>query len=78
MAGEKDRVEGYLATVDRLEPVIHPIDADAFYASAAISLKRIADAADIANRLEAIKLLASGYGENNLLRCGLGYLVETK
>lgn len=47
MAGEKDRVEGYLATVDRLEPDINPIDASAFYASAAISLKRIADAVAI-------------------------------
>ena len=34
----------YLQTVDRLEPEIHMIDAGAFYASAAISLKRIADA----------------------------------
>lgn len=43
MAGEKERVEGYLDMVERLEPNIHPIDASAFYASAAISLKRIAD-----------------------------------
>jgi hypothetical protein len=32
-----------LATVERLEPDIHPIDPGVFYASAAISLKRIAD-----------------------------------
>lgn len=38
-----DAVDGYLATVQRLEPEIHPIDPDAFHASAAISLKRIAD-----------------------------------
>ena len=38
--------EEYLNTVKRLEPDIHPIDAGAFYASAAISLKRIADALD--------------------------------
>lgn len=44
MSGEKNRVDGYLGTVGRLEPDIHPIDASAFYASAAISLKRIADA----------------------------------
>lgn len=44
MAGEAAKVEGYLATVARLEPEIHPIDASAFYASAAISLRRIADA----------------------------------
>jgi hypothetical protein len=43
MAGEKERVEGYLGTVNRLEPDIHMIDPGAFYASAAISLKRIAD-----------------------------------
>lgn len=44
MAGEKDRVDAYLNTVRRLEPDIAMIDASAFYASAAISLKRIADA----------------------------------
>lgn len=33
----------YLETVARLEPEIAMIDAEAFYASAAISLKRIAD-----------------------------------
>lgn len=54
MAGEKERVDGYLATVDRLEPEIHPIDASAFYASAAISLKRLADAAELNNNLLGI------------------------
>lgn len=34
----------YLATIESLEPDIGMIDASAFYASAAISLKRIADA----------------------------------
>lgn len=38
------RVTAYAETVDRLEPDIAPIDASAFYASAAISLRRIADA----------------------------------
>lgn len=33
----------YLETVNRLEPEIHPIDTGAYNASAAISLKRIAD-----------------------------------
>lgn len=33
----------YLQTVDRLEQNIHMVDAGAYYASAAISLKRIAD-----------------------------------
>ena len=43
MAGEKERVGGYLGTVLRMEDHISPVDAAAFYASAAISLKRIAD-----------------------------------
>lgn len=43
MSDEKERVDAYLNTVNRLEPEIAPIDASAFYASAAISLKRIAD-----------------------------------
>lgn len=43
MAGEKERSDGYAGTVDRLEPEISMIDASSFYASAAISLKRIAD-----------------------------------
>lgn len=41
---EKRRVDDYLNTIARLEPDITPIDASAYYASAAISLKRIADA----------------------------------
>lgn len=43
MAGEKEQVDAYLNTIDRLEPDIAMIDAGAAYASAAISLKRIAD-----------------------------------
>lgn len=43
--------DAYLATVESLEPSIHPIDASAYYASAAISLKRIADSLE-----ELIKL----------------------
>lgn len=38
--------DAYMETVERLEPDIHPVDASAFYASAAISLKRIADNSD--------------------------------
>lgn len=37
---------GYMATIESIEPNVHPIDASAFYASAAISLKRIADVAE--------------------------------
>lgn len=44
MSAEKERVDGYLGTVDRLEPDIHPLDTPAALASIAISLKRIADA----------------------------------
>lgn len=43
MSGEKDRVEAYLQTVERLEPEITPIDLPAAAASMSISLKRIAD-----------------------------------
>lgn len=38
-----ERVDVYIETIKRLEPDIAMIDASAFYASAAISLKRIAD-----------------------------------
>lgn len=53
---EQDRVDGYQGTVQRLEPEIHPIDAAAFYASAAISLKRIADSLE--------KMVGKGDGYN--------------
>lgn len=41
-----DSVDGYLNTIKRMEPDIHPIDGAGFYASVAISLKRIADATE--------------------------------
>jgi len=40
----KGPVDEYLQTIDRMEPDIHPVDPAAYYASASISLKRIADA----------------------------------
>lgn len=43
----KAAADAYLATIDSLEPDIASIDPGAFYASAAISLKRIADSLDI-------------------------------
>lgn len=46
-AAATDKIEGYAATIDSIEPDVHPIDDSAFYASAAISLKRIADVADL-------------------------------
>lgn len=59
MAGEKERVDGYLGTVDRLEPDIAPIDASAFYASAAVSLKRIAD--NFEKMAQAMSSVSSSY-----------------
>lgn len=54
-------MNAYLETVARLEPDITPIDAAAFYASAAVSLKRIADALEkIANRKQLATLGADG------------------
>jgi hypothetical protein len=47
-------VDAYTATIDRLEPDIAMIDASAFYASAAISLKRIADHFDNQKRLREL------------------------
>ena len=41
-----DRLEAYLNTVERLEPDISMIDSSYGWASIAISLKRIADAAE--------------------------------
>lgn len=61
MAGEKERVDGYLDTVKRLEPEIHMTDASAFYASAAISLKRIADALELRNKIDGAKLEPQSY-----------------
>jgi hypothetical protein len=43
----------YLATVARLEPDIAFIDACAYYASAAISLKRIADVLEASEKRKA-------------------------
>jgi hypothetical protein len=53
MSGERERVDAYLETVNRLEPDIAFIDASAFYASAAISLKRIADALEPSKKRHA-------------------------
>lgn len=60
-----DDTKAYLATVESLEPDIHPIDASAYYASAAISLKRIADrmpnpVAEFKFRLQAATFITLG------------------
>lgn len=44
MAGEKERVDAYVATIARFEPDIAMTDSGASLTSIAISLKRIADA----------------------------------
>ena len=41
--------EGYLGTVERLEPAITPLDVSGSLASIAISLKRIADVMETTN-----------------------------
>ena len=46
---EKEHVNVYLETLERMEPDIVMVDRDAALASIAISLKRIADALDRAN-----------------------------
>lgn len=50
-ATEKRRMDAYRDTVKRMEPDIARVTDAAFYASAAISLKRIADAAETQTRL---------------------------
>lgn len=47
--------DAYGFTIDSIEPDIASIDAGAFYASAAISLKRIADALEARNEIEKFK-----------------------
>jgi hypothetical protein len=52
MSGQKS-VDEYPTTVFRLEPDIHPCDADAYGTSTAISLRRIADQLEMRNIAEA-------------------------
>lgn len=63
-AGANNNTDSYLATVDSIEPNVHSIDPGAFYASAAISLKRIADVAD----LFAISLLKNWKEQDDDMR----------
>ena len=46
----KDRVDGYIATINRLEPDISPTDQSAWGTSLAISLNRIADQTELLNK----------------------------
>jgi hypothetical protein len=50
MSGEQERLNAYLKTIERMEPDVAAIDASFAYASVAISLKRIADTLEAANR----------------------------
>lgn len=53
----KDQLDVYAGTIDRLEPNIASVDAGAYHASAAISAKRQADALErIADTLEWIRI----------------------
>lgn len=58
MSKEKEQVDAYLATIDRLEPDIAMIDHGAGIVSIAISLKRIADALEMS---AAISLINAGW-----------------
>lgn len=76
MSAEKERVDTYLGTIVRLEPDVHMIDAGAFYASAAISLKRIADALEISacNTLKKVRESERDHKEW-MIRKGFGDLL---
>jgi hypothetical protein len=50
---EARRVEGYLDTVERLEPDISCVDRDAALTSIAVSLKRIADSIEPFSQITA-------------------------
>jgi|HubBroStandDraft_3_1064219.scaffolds.fasta_scaffold01536_12 hypothetical protein len=56
--------EAYLAQIDSMEPDIVMVDPGAFHASAAISLKRIADVAD----LFALSLLKDHKAKDDSMR----------
>ena len=58
----------YLDTLNRMEPDIHPVDPSAFYASAAISLKRIADSFQVLQDLEMQSAAAGRASTENLRR----------
>lgn len=71
MSALKDRVDGYMATIERLEPEIHAIDAAAAYASIAISLKRIADSFDKLGRsakdaTKSIRMLTQDLAQDDM------------
>lgn len=51
-----DAHEGYLDTIERMEPDLHMVDRDAALASIAISLKRIADALEGGGMAQQISL----------------------
>lgn len=79
--GNKFPHEEYLETIARVEPEIAMIDPGAFYASAAISLKRIADAVEAYTRLTAHAIRINEVADNDkhddwLIQHRLGDLIE--
>lgn len=67
MSKEKEAVDAYMATIDRMEPNVAPIDASAFYASAAISLKRIADLLELSMKMSSVSRSALNTNDQILL-----------
>lgn len=55
---------------DRLEPDILPIYASIFYASAAISLKRIADALEAREKRQSAGIVDDGFQPRGIRSCG--------
>lgn len=81
MADEKAKANAYLATLGRVEPEIAMINPETFYASAAINLKRIADALDAKNKLTAREMHTQEVADEDrhddwLTRRRLGDLIE--
>lgn len=76
MTGEKERVDSYLATLARMEPDIAMIDASAFYASAAISLKRIADSLEQIVKMGQLPYLIAPYQDCPVCGGGRIYMGE--
>ncbi len=66
MANPTD-ADAYLDTLRRMEPEIHPVDAAAFYASASISLKRIADSLEFFQNLAHHGLILAGKNDPKAL-----------
>lgn len=72
-----EQVDAYLYTIERIEPDVAMIDPGAFYASAAISLKRMADAAEEQTKIARAAARAHLPMDDEWLKQkGLGDLLE--